>query len=215
MSRLVAFLFLYILFILFSVMNEINKNINGVSLIDYENAENKQNLDFKKGSDLRRIFGKNIKILRQAAGLSQEELAFRCHFARSYFSRIERGQSNPSLDAIEVLANNLGVAVWRLFEPINNEKICTSDGKLLVPFAADNSYFNPTLKRPKSRMFAVGERVDTKYFADFGQALDFLRNMKTAKWWRPNAKGAWGLVSAVRWSPLPECENLPELEIKK
>lgn len=71
MSRLVAFLFLYILFILFSVMNEINKNINGISLIDYENAENKQNLDFKKGSDLRRIFGKNIKILRQAAGLSQ------------------------------------------------------------------------------------------------------------------------------------------------
>lgn len=64
-------------------------------------------------------------------------------------------------------------------------------------------------------MFAVGERVDTKYFADFGQALDFLRNMKTAKWWRPNVNGKWGLVSAVRWSPLPECENLPEVERTK
>lgn len=165
--------------------------------------------------NLRQDFGAKIKLLRLASGLSQEELAFRCNVDVSYLSRIERGQSNPSLDIIGVLANNLGVAVWRLFEPIDNQKISTSDGKLLVPFAADNSYFNPTLKRPKSRMFAVGERVDTKYFADFGQALDFLRNMKTAKWWRPNAKGAWGLVSAVRWSPLPECENLPEVERTK
>ncbi len=209
MSRLVASLFLYILFILFSVMNEINKNINGISLTANEN----QKLDLKKGSALRKIFGKNIKILRQAAGISQEELAFRCHFVRSYMSRIECGQSNASLDAIEILASNLGVAVWRLFEPINNEKISTSDGKLLVPFASDNSYFNPNLKRPQSRMFVVGERVDTKYFADFGQALEFLRTMKRAKWWRPNANGKWGLVSAVRWSPMPECENLPEVEI--
>ena len=180
-----------------------------------ENLNLTANLDANFSLNIKQDFGKKIRLLRQACNFSQEELAFRCQMDRSYLGKIERGCSNPSLEAIAVLANNLGVAVWRLFEPIDNQKISTADGKLLVPFAADNSYFNPNLKRPKSRMFVVGERINTKYFSDFGQALDFLRSMKIAKWWRPNSKGAWGLVSAVRWSPLPECENLPEVEINK
>ncbi|RXX44551.1 XRE family transcriptional regulator, partial [Klebsiella pneumoniae] len=28
------------------------------------------------------------------------------------------------------------------------------------------------------------------------------RNMKTAKWRRPNSSGNWGIVSAVRWDKL-------------
>jgi transcriptional regulator with XRE-family HTH domain len=48
--------------------------------------------------------------------LSQEALADRCGFARSYMSRIERGKANPSLDAIETLAGGLRVAVPKLFE---------------------------------------------------------------------------------------------------
>jgi len=39
--------------------------------------------------------------------VSQEALADRCGFARSYMSRIERGNANPSLDAIETLAGGL------------------------------------------------------------------------------------------------------------
>ncbi|NMG02902.1 helix-turn-helix domain-containing protein, partial [Azoarcus taiwanensis] len=41
--------------------------------------------------------------------------ADRCGFARSYMSRIERGGANPSLDAIEVLADALGVKMATLF----------------------------------------------------------------------------------------------------
>jgi transcriptional regulator with XRE-family HTH domain len=48
--------------------------------------------------------------------VSQEALADRCGFARSYMSRIERGKANPSLDAIETLAGGLKVAVVKLFE---------------------------------------------------------------------------------------------------
>lgn len=48
--------------------------------------------------------------------MSQEDLADRCGFARSYMSRIERGKANPSLDAIERLAGGLRVAVGALFE---------------------------------------------------------------------------------------------------
>ncbi|HAL6884082.1 TPA: helix-turn-helix transcriptional regulator, partial [Klebsiella pneumoniae] len=52
---------------------------------------------------LRIQFGERVKELRIATGLSQEAFADRCGFARSYMSRIERGGSNASLDAIEVL----------------------------------------------------------------------------------------------------------------
>jgi transcriptional regulator with XRE-family HTH domain len=65
---------------------------------------------------LRRVFGQRIARLRHAAGISQEAFADRCGFARSYMSRIERGKANPSLDAIETLADGLRVPVRQLFE---------------------------------------------------------------------------------------------------
>ena len=64
---------------------------------------------------LRKRFGKRIQALRKDAGLSQEAFADLCGFARSYMSRIERGAGNPSLDAIETLADALGVPVSELF----------------------------------------------------------------------------------------------------
>ncbi len=65
---------------------------------------------------LRKKFGQRIASLRRAAGVSQEDFAERCGFARSYMSRIERGKANPSLDAIETLAGGLKVRVKELFE---------------------------------------------------------------------------------------------------
>jgi len=65
---------------------------------------------------LRKKFGNRIASLRKAAKVSQETLADRCGFARSYMSRIERGKANPSLDAIETLAGGLKVQVKALFE---------------------------------------------------------------------------------------------------
>lgn len=48
--------------------------------------------------------------------MSQEAFADRCGFARSYMSRIERGNANPSLTAVETLAGALNVPVLALFE---------------------------------------------------------------------------------------------------
>ena len=64
---------------------------------------------------LRKKFGLRIRELRKATGISQEEFADRCGFARSYMSRIERGGANPSLDAIEVLSKALQVEIKDLF----------------------------------------------------------------------------------------------------
>lgn len=64
---------------------------------------------------LRVKFGVRIRQLREQAGYSQEAFADACGYARSYMSRIERGQGNPSLDAVEVLAGALRVPVADLF----------------------------------------------------------------------------------------------------
>jgi transcriptional regulator with XRE-family HTH domain len=65
---------------------------------------------------LRKTFGERIKLLRRNAEISQENFATECGFARSYMSRIERGTSNVSLDAIERIASGLQVSVEELFK---------------------------------------------------------------------------------------------------
>lgn len=64
---------------------------------------------------LRVTFGQRLRELRQEKGFSQEAFADRCGFARSYMSRLERGAGNPSLDAIQALADALDVEITELF----------------------------------------------------------------------------------------------------
>ena len=61
-------------------------------------------------------FGTRIRELRMTLGLSQEAFADRCGFARTYMSRIETGGANPSINAIKVLADALGLSIAALFE---------------------------------------------------------------------------------------------------
>lgn len=128
-----------------------------------------------------------------------EAFADRCGFARSYMSRIERGGSNASLDAIEVLANALSVEPWQLLVSDSSED---SDPELLVPYAADGSCFHPGLASTRDGSFGVGDKAAQKRFGTFSEALEYLRSMETAKWRRPNPSGNWGIVSAVRWDKL-------------
>lgn len=59
--------------------------------------------------DLARILGHNVRALREAQKLTQEDLAGSTGLKRSYISDMERGQRNPSLRALERLAEGLGV----------------------------------------------------------------------------------------------------------
>lgn len=64
--------------------------------------------------DVVALFGKNVRALRELAGLSQEELAFRAGMKRTYLSDLERGVRNPSVRALGRLADALGVPPARL-----------------------------------------------------------------------------------------------------
>lgn len=59
-----------------------------------------------------------MRELRLAAGLTQVEFAERCGFYQTYLSRVETGRANPTLNAIEVIANALGLSVFEFFEQL-------------------------------------------------------------------------------------------------
>lgn len=66
--------------------------------------------------ELCELLGRNVRRHRLAAGLSQEELAFRAGMDRTYLSDIERGRRNPTLLTMQDLAVPLNIQVSDLLE---------------------------------------------------------------------------------------------------
>ena len=60
------------------------------------------------------LFGKQLRKVRMAKGISQEELAFRSGLHRTYVSSVERGERNISIINIQKLAEALGVDISNL-----------------------------------------------------------------------------------------------------
>jgi transcriptional regulator with XRE-family HTH domain len=59
--------------------------------------------------DLRDVFAANLRRLRHAKGLSQDELAYEAEMSRSYLSQIEKGVFYASLKIVDKLASALDV----------------------------------------------------------------------------------------------------------
>lgn len=59
-------------------------------------------------------FGRQLRAVREAVGVSQEELAAQAGLHRTYVGLIERGERNVSLRTIEKLAVALGVEMSEL-----------------------------------------------------------------------------------------------------
>lgn len=60
-------------------------------------------------------FGKKIQSIRKQLGLSQEELAYKVGFHRTYVGMIERGERNITLNNLKKLATALGLEIKDLF----------------------------------------------------------------------------------------------------
>jgi transcriptional regulator with XRE-family HTH domain len=66
--------------------------------------------------------GQAIKARRKQLGISQEKLAERCGFDRTYISMLERGKRNPSLLNLLKLAKGLETSVSKLTEVYDDPK---------------------------------------------------------------------------------------------
>lgn len=69
-------------------------------------------------TDIKIIFGKNVRINREAKNLSQDQLSELCGLHRTYISHVERGKKNISLENIHKIANALRVKIIDLFKGI-------------------------------------------------------------------------------------------------
>jgi transcriptional regulator with XRE-family HTH domain len=68
-------------------------------------------------------FGSCVRSLRLATGMSQVVFGEKCGFYQTYLSRIETGNANPTLNAIEVIANALGMNVFELLDHVKQQDI--------------------------------------------------------------------------------------------
>jgi transcriptional regulator with XRE-family HTH domain len=73
--------------------------------------------------DLREVFAINLRRLRHAKGLSQDDLAYEAEVSRSYLSQLEKGAFYASLRIVGRLAIALGV------EPAELLKLAPRKGK--------------------------------------------------------------------------------------
>ena len=65
--------------------------------------------------DVRRLVGRNLRRLRLARGLSQEQLAHDAEITPSYLSQIERGKRNPTVTLLHGLATALRTPIVEFF----------------------------------------------------------------------------------------------------
>jgi transcriptional regulator with XRE-family HTH domain len=56
-------------------------------------------------------FGKNMKKIREAKGMSQGDIYRATKIERAYISNLEAGKQNPTLETMEKIAKALGVSV--------------------------------------------------------------------------------------------------------
>lgn len=61
------------------------------------------------------LFGRRVRELREASGVSQDAFAHAAGLGRAYYGRVERGEINVSLVTVARIAEGLGVAVVELF----------------------------------------------------------------------------------------------------
>ena len=66
--------------------------------------------------DLREVFATNLRRLRNAKGLSQDDLAYEAGVSRSYLSQLEKGSFYASLKIVGRLCDALAVEPCELLK---------------------------------------------------------------------------------------------------
>ncbi|MBD9446711.1 MULTISPECIES: helix-turn-helix transcriptional regulator [unclassified Rhizobium] len=67
--------------------------------------------------EIRETFARNLRRMRQAKGLSQEDLAYKADIDRTYVSSLERAVYSPTIEVVDKLAKALGTDAAELLKP--------------------------------------------------------------------------------------------------
>ena len=66
---------------------------------------------------LHRSVGRRLRALREQQGLSQEKLAAKAGFHRTYVGKLERGETATTVDSLAALCSALGTTLADFFDP--------------------------------------------------------------------------------------------------
>jgi transcriptional regulator with XRE-family HTH domain len=65
--------------------------------------------------DLRSLVAKNLRDIRSAKGVSQEDLAHRTNLNRNYIGMLESGKNSPTVKTLGRIADALGIDAVEFF----------------------------------------------------------------------------------------------------
>lgn len=74
------------------------------------------------GPTLGHMLGDELKKAREAAGLTQEQLAFKAGVHRTYVSLLERDRKSPTLDVLFRICKALGVPASRIVARVERRR---------------------------------------------------------------------------------------------
>ena len=69
-----------------------------------------------KDEEYLQAFGSHLRKIRKSKGLSQEKLAYKADLSLSQIGRIERGEINPTICTIKVIAEALEVKITIMYD---------------------------------------------------------------------------------------------------
>lgn len=81
--------------------------------------------------------GEKIKFLRQAANLTQEDLADRCELSKGFISQLERNMTSPSIATLRDILESLGTSLPLFFQEKADERVVFSGEDYAVKADAD------------------------------------------------------------------------------
>lgn len=64
------------------------------------------------------MLGTELRKAREAAGLTQEQVAARAKVTREYVSHLERGEYSPTVEVLLRIAGALGTKGWKLLKRV-------------------------------------------------------------------------------------------------
>ena len=107
-----------------------------------------------------RIIGRNIKRLREAQGITQEELSFRAKMSVSHLGSIERGMSNPTVETINRIAHVLNVEA-SIFLMENEAQQLSQEESMLV-----KKYVSYLMRMPKEKQKRLLDIIDALFMLE-------------------------------------------------
>ena len=68
------------------------------------------------------MLGDELRTAREAAGMTQEELAFAAELDRTYISQLERDKKSPTIDVLFRLCDAMGVRLSELIARVEGTR---------------------------------------------------------------------------------------------